>query len=935
MLFMTGCAKDDDKSSSTDNTTTVTDNTTTVTDNTTTVTDNTTVATVDALGDLISKLTTDLSASGDLTPQEVEAIVAAAKTEASNAGENNDLLTVIPEALIGAVTKIRADLSGVEETNSIKAVVRSLLGNVNGASSLANSRSVRVAAIGDKQNFPALLQALGRAVTTVSSGYSSYLELLSEAVVSNLSETGATASEIVGNNYIGLFADEAAAESQRQGYDKTTATTLVSGLSTGVIVGINSLSDLTTEQKNTQTSNLRSSMLNVASSNGLYISDVDTSISNAAVKAGLDDGSTSSTTAGTSDTGTADTGTSSVHYTLQLLHFSDVNGNEQSAIDNVDQFSALAQAFRSDTSYGGNTLFVGSGGHLDPQAVRFTATDNGTVYNSVLSRNYGSADMALLNALAVDAVNLSPNEFTSGLTVLKNAIQNGIDDNVTAKFPHLVSNITLDDGVATGAGFQVGNNSIVYANQLHGKLAKHAVVSVGGNLIGLIGVASPDIDNVSNTGSLVITPDNDTTPATASDLASTLQPTVNVLRAAQVNKIVLLSHLQDIGLEKSLAGKLYDVDIIVAGGSRTRMGDSNDALFSGTHVTDSGFDDNYPYQTVDLENNPVLVVNVDGDYKYLGRLVVGFDRDGVIQTSSLDSAVNGAYAATSTVVNSVGGAASSSVTSLQTPIKAVVDAAYDNTTSNTVGYDNITLSGSTFQLRTQDTQLGNLIAKANRWYADNLTRGVSSITINASFREARGIRNGLEVGPVTEADIKSVLPDNNSLAVLQLTATELVSVLEHSVALSSSTATPPRFLQVSGLRFNYNLDNQSRTVLDNGTVTNNGSRITKIELMYDNGTLRNTLFDNGSLSVAGGTNYRIVTTTFLANGGDLYPLNSLDNASRIDLDNGSYSSDNGSSFSGVGTEQDALAEYFKAYHANETVAVTEDSLDNYTRITAE
>ena len=270
------------------------------------------------------------------------------------------------------------------------------------------------------------------------------------------------------------------------------------------------------------------------------------------------------------------------------------------------------------------------------------------------------------------------------------------------------------------------------------------------------------------------------------------------------------------------------------------------------------------------------------------------------------------------------------VTGLQTAIKAVVDAAYDNTTANTVGYDNITLSGSTVQLRTQDTQLGNFIAKANRWYADNLTSG---ITIDAAFREARGIGNGLAIGPITNADIQSVLPDNQSLAILQVTATELKSMLEHSVALSSSTATPPRFLQVSGLRFTHDLDNNSRT--DNGTaVTDNGSRITKIELMYDNGTLRSSVFDNGTYDNAS-TNYRIVTTAFLANGGDLYPLTSLGNASRIDLDNGSYTSAGGSSFSGHGTEQDALAEYFKAYHANETVAVTEDSLDNYTRITAE
>ena len=104
--------------------------------------------------------------------------------------------------------------------------------------------------------------------------------------------------------------------------------------------------------------------------------------------------------------------------------------------------------------------------------------------------------------------------------------------------------------------------------------------------------------------------------------------------------------------------------------------------------------------------------------------------------------------------------------------------------------------------------------------------------------------------------------------------------------------------------------------------------------MHDNGTLRSSVFDNGTYDNAS-TNYRIVTTAFLANGGDLYPLTALGNASRIDLDNGSYTSAGNSSFSGHGTEQDALAEYFKVYHANETVAVTEDSLDNYTRITAE
>ena len=122
-----------------------------------------------------------------------------------------------------------------------------------------------------------------------------------------------------------------------------------------MISGISSLSSLTAEQKNAQTSSVRTSMLAVASSNELYTSNIETSISNAAGDAGLDDGSSSTDSSG-SGTDSTDTTTSSVTYTLQLLHFSDVTGDEQSAIDSVDEFSALVSAFRGDSTYGANTL---------------------------------------------------------------------------------------------------------------------------------------------------------------------------------------------------------------------------------------------------------------------------------------------------------------------------------------------------------------------------------------------------------------------------------------------------------------------------------------------------------------------------------------------------------------------------------------------------
>ncbi len=59
-------------------------------------------------------------------------------------------------------------------------------------------------------------------------------------------------------------------------------------------------------------------------------------------------------------------------------------------------------------------------------------------------------------------------------------------------------------------------------------------------------------------------------------LAAQLQPVIDGLIAQGINKIVLISHLQQITNEQLLATKLRGVDIILAAGSNTRLGDAND-----------------------------------------------------------------------------------------------------------------------------------------------------------------------------------------------------------------------------------------------------------------------------------------------------------------------------------------------------------------------
>src|SRR5690606_18293190 len=109
-------------------------------------------------------------------------------------------------------------------------------------------------------------------------------------------------------------------------------------------------------------------------------------------------------------------------------------------------------------------------------------------------------------------------------------------------------------------------------------------------------------------------------------LAAQLQPVIDDLISQGVNKIVLVSHLQQIGLEELLATKLVGVDVIISGGSNTRLGDADDeaVAFPG-HSAE--FEGEYPIVTAGADGKTTLIVNTDSEFTYLGRLVVDFDEN--------------------------------------------------------------------------------------------------------------------------------------------------------------------------------------------------------------------------------------------------------------------------------------------------------------------
>ncbi|MEO1012974.1 MAG: bifunctional metallophosphatase/5'-nucleotidase [Bacteroidota bacterium] len=598
-------------------------------------------------------------------------------------------------------------------------------------------------------------------------------------------------------------------------------------------------------------------------------------------------------------------------FVLQLLHYADVDGNEETALSAVDEFSALVQGISNDPDYGSQTLLVTSGDIIIPGS-RFFAAEQSAVRAVTGSNEPGHADIAFANAFGVVASAVGNHELDAGPGEFADAIQaeaGGGAEFIGSAFPFLSTNIDFgpDDD------FSIGMDGSE-ANTMGTQVAKYAVATVNGERIGLVGASTPTLPSITSTGSLVVSGEGGNMA-----LAAEIQPAVDALKGAGVNKIILLAHMQQISIEKELATLLDGVDIIVAGGSNTRMGDAGDTLFTG----DGGFAETYPFMANDANNDPTLVVNVDGDYKYLGRLVVGFDAYGVIDTDTLDEYLNGSYASESSVVSSVNGSPIAEVMDIQNALNTVIDIQF----SNVLGFSDVYLDGRRSQVRTQETNLGNLTADANLWYANLL----SDAPVQISLKNGGGIRTeiGTAVLPpgstdpndveftapdnISEGNLRAVLRFDNGLVRLTVTAAELKDILEHAVAGTAAGATPGQFPQVGGMRFSFDATATPRT------APGNGSRVSEIVVGDE------IVVSGGAVQGDASRTFNLVTLNFLANGGDSYPFTDADLSApnrinfyegtgfgeEIDYPDANLANDPGAndSFSYTGGEQEALAEY--------------------------
>jgi len=640
-------------------------------------------------------------------------------------------------------------------------------------------------------------------------------------------------------------------------------------------------------------------------------------------------------------------------FQLQVLHSSDMESSV-SATQDAPNFAAIVDKLEDEYP---NTLLLSSGDNVLPgpflssgedaslqTPLRNTAASYYAGNGNQLRAAIGRADIAMMNIMGYNASAMGNHEFDLGTTELNGQIgvdirNNGADKRwIGAQFPYVSCNLdySMDanlsylytNQILRDTAFKTAAN-ITNNNQKKG-IAPSVVIERNGQKIGIVGITTQILAQISSPGATgVIGPKQNDMPA----LAMIMQPYIDSLRVKEgINKIIVLSHLQQINLEMSLAPLLKGVDIIIAGGNHELLADSTDRLRGGQSVYGT-----YPMVLSNFDNEPLLLVNSTSEWKYVNRLVVDFDVNGKIILSSLDPSINGVYAADTAMVTQLYGSYAAGFTQGSKGqqvrlICAAVANVINSKDGNVLGKSNVFLEGRRNLVRTEETNLGNVSSDANLWYAQQYDPEVKiSIKNGGGIRSAIGFVNavgnnvtleanqanpgaGKLAGDISQLDIENSLRFNNRLVILSTNVGGLRRIMEHGFASTRPGATPGQFPQIGGLALSYDttlaLGNKIRSMV---TIDANGNRV-------------DTLVRNGMLVGDTTRIFKLVTLNFLANpsgsgspvGGDGFPFPS-NTFNRVDLDTAIKAAGT-ATFASIGSEQDAFAEFLQNKHATAQTA---------------
>lgn len=451
-------------------------------------------------------------------------------------------------------------------------------------------------------------------------------------------------------------------------------------------------------------------------------------------------------------------------------------------------------------------------------------------------------DARVLDAMGFDAIVFGNHDFDFGPDFLKDFITTGFTDTV----PRFL-----------GANIDFSGEPSLQVLVRSGRIAKYLILEKKGHKFGIIGATTPNLPFVSRPGNVVVD----------ADLATVVQSEINALLGKGINKIIFVSHLQGLAEDKALISQLSGIDIAVAGGSNKVLANPGNLLLPGEKA-----DGRYPILINDLSGRKVPIVTTEGEYRYVGRLVVSFDAaTGEITRIYPDSGpvrVAGASRPDAVIPDP----------DIQIRVISPVKAYVNLLETNVIARSNVALNGKRNAVRSQETNMGDLVADAVLAAARRLAGSISIQPAAVALINGGGIRNNtiIAAGNFTERDTYDIAPFANFLTVFEdVSITTFKDLLENAVSRIDAEGNlggsgSGRFAQIAGFSLEYDSSRQAMVIDNDGRIVTPGERVTRVSL--DDKTI---LIENGRVRVNPAYTLTIATTDFLARGGDQYPFRSL------------------------------------------------------------
>jgi 5'-nucleotidase/UDP-sugar diphosphatase len=472
-------------------------------------------------------------------------------------------------------------------------------------------------------------------------------------------------------------------------------------------------------------------------------------------------------------------------FTLVVLHTNDVHGRvlqfdgfggtcgeedaaEGNCFGGVARRAAAIDAIRGE---GGNVILVDAGDQFQ-----------GTLF---YNQYKGEEAQRFMNELGYDAMTIGNHEFDDGPGVLGSFIR-GTD------FPVVSANVDVSN-----------------EPELAGMVESYTVLEVDGEKIGVVGYTTEDTAILSSPGPNVA----------FNNIEEAVAGVVAELEGMGINKIVALSHA-GFGRDREVAAAVDGVDVIVAGHTNTYL--SN---------TDEDAEGPYPVVVDSPSGDPVLIVSDFTWGKYLGRLDVTFDENGVPvawegNPITLDASVPEDPEVLAEAL------------ALNEPLEGL--------RNQNIGSAAVDLNGERASCRFEECNLGNLIADAILWKT-------AAEGTQIAFQNGGGIRASIPAGDVSLGDVLEVLPFGNTIATFELTGADVWVALENGVSRAENPENEGtgRFAQVAGVRYMWN---------PNQPV---GSRVVSVEVQNPDGTYS---------PIDPNTIYGVAANDFNRGGGDDYAV---------------------------------------------------------------